>query len=155
MEKISEHITYLEAVKSQTATRLGIKNEPNEEELKRMKVVAEKCFEPLREYFGVPIGISSFFRCEELNTAIGGSKTSQHRTGEAIDIDADMFGMITNRNIFDFLRYNVVFDQLINEFPDQYGNPSWVHVSYSYDGNNRGEVLMAYSEGGKTKYKHI
>ena len=153
MERISQHITMLEATKSQTATRKGIINIPTDEDIKRMKLVADTCFEPLRVYFGVPIGISSFFRCEELNTAIGGSKTSQHRFGEAIDIDADMYGGITNKDIFDYLRYNVVFDQLIFEFRKPDGNPSWVHVSYTERSKNRGQVLEAYSENGRTKYK--
>ena len=91
MEIISNNITYGEAIKSQTAIRKGIDNTPNSEELRAMKIVANKCFEPLRAYHGKPIGISSFFRSGKVNKAIGGSETSDHCKGRAIDIDADMF----------------------------------------------------------------
>ena len=92
---ISKHISYKEGVHSNTALRRGIENIPNEEQLANMKLIAEKIFEPLRSYVGGPIKINSFFRCPELNTAIGGSKTSQHCKGQAMDID-DTFGRCTN-----------------------------------------------------------
>ncbi len=136
---ISKHITLLEATKSQSAIRNGIKNEPNEVQLEAMKLVANACFEPIREHFGVPLTISSFFRCEALNTAVGGSKTSQHCKGEAIDIDADG-SSITNKQVFDWAKANLKFDQLINEYPDENNNPSWVHISFSKHGN-RNQVL--------------
>ncbi len=132
---ISEHISYEEATKSQTAIRRGIDNTPTEEHLEAMKLVAEKCFEPIRKHFGIPIGISSFYRSKALNKAIGGAATSQHTKGEAIDIDADIFGSdISNKMIFDYAKTNLSFDQLIHE----YGNnlqPAWVHISYKANGN--------------------
>lgn len=133
---ISAHITYAEATKSQTAIRKGIDNTPDAATLVRMRLVAEKVFEPLRNHFGIPIGISSFYRSPKLNKAIGGVRNSQHVTGEAIDIDADIFGGITNHMIFEWIRSNLNFDQLIKE----YGEHGWVHVSYKASGN-RGEVL--------------
>lgn len=132
---ISPHITYNEAVKSQTAIRFGIDNTPNAPQLECMKLVALKIFEPLREHFGVPIGISSFFRSKKLNARIGGAKNSQHCTGEAIDIDGDIYGQVSNTEIFNWIRDNLAFDQLIRE----YGTSGWVHVSYRSQGN-RGQV---------------
>lgn len=136
MSNISEHITLAEAIKSQTAIRKGIDNTPNSDQIAAMKLVAEKVFEPIRNHFGVPIGVSSFFRSQKLNKAIGGAASSQHTKGEAIDIDGDIFGGVSNRAIFDFVRLNLEWDQLIWEYGDSY-NPSWVHVSYKAIGNRR------------------
>lgn len=140
MNRISKHISLAEATKSQTAIRLGIDNTPGEVELEAMKLVSVACFEPIREHFGVALKVSSFFRCVALNTAIGGSKTSQHCKGEAIDIDADGNEKVTNKQIFEWAKANLKFDQLINEYPDKEGNPSWVHISFSKHGN-RNQVL--------------
>ena len=85
MENISKNITYAEAIHSQTAKRKGIDNTPNPTQVENMKLTAEKIFQPLREWVGGPIKINSFFRSPELNEAIGGSKTSQHCKGQAID----------------------------------------------------------------------
>jgi hypothetical protein len=123
MEKISQHITFKEATFSATAQRLGIKNEPTLEHLKAMKLVAEKCFEPLREWYGKPLRINSFYRGKDLNKAVKGSKTSQHCKGEAIDIDAG--SVEENKKIHDWMKENLDFTQLINEY-----NFSWVHISY-------------------------
>lgn len=158
MTKISAHISYGEATKSQTATRKGIDNKPSEVQLKNMKLVANNCFEPLRVWHGKPIGVSSFLRSKELNAAVGGSTSSQHMQGEftgkeegAIDIDADMFNNgITNREIFDWLWNNVDFDQLIWEYGDN-DNPAWVHVSYR-KGANRRQVLKCTRVNGKPNY---
>jgi hypothetical protein len=123
MERISKHITFKEATFSATAQRLGIKNQPTLEHLKAMITVAEKCFEPLREWYGKPLRINSFYRGKDLNKAVKGSLTSQHCKGEAIDIDA---GSISeNKKIHDWIKDNLEFTQLINEY-----NYSWVHVSY-------------------------
>ena len=131
-------------------------NEPNEVELAAMKLVSETCFEPLRKHFNKPIGISSFFRSEEVNKAVGGSATSAHMFGEAIDIDADiMDNGITNADIFHYLRENVEFDQLIWEFGDKQ-NPDWVHVSYRARGNRK-MVLRAVKreEAGVMRTRYI
>lgn len=123
MENISKHITFKEATFSATAQRLGIKNEPTLEHLKAMITVAEKCFEPLREWYGKPLRINSFYRGKELNKAVKGSLTSQHCKGEAIDIDAG--SVAENKKIHDWIKANLEFTQLINEY-----NYSWVHVSF-------------------------
>jgi len=148
MEMISNHISYYEGTYSPTAVAKGLNNEPSLNQLKAMRLVAVKCFEPLRMWANVPLSINSFFRGKELNAAIGGSSTSQHCKGEAIDIDGK--GKISNAKIFHFLKENVEFSQLIAEFPSN-GEPSWVHVSYSENGN-KGEILIAVKEKGKTKY---
>ena len=147
--KISQYCSYEEAIKSQTAERKNIKNQPDTEQTENMKYVAKNVFDKVREAMGCPLYVSSFFRSPELNKAIGGSKTSQHCNGEAVDIDHPTL----NKKIFEYIKDNLKFDQLINEFPDENGVPSWVHVSLRRDGENRGEVLIAYSENGKTKYK--
>ena len=136
--KISAHISYDEATVSPTALRLGIKNEPNEAELSAMRLVSELCFEPLRKWYGKPIKINSFFRCKELNTAIKGSKTSQHCLGEAIDMSAG--SKEENEKLFNWCKENLDYDQLLWEFGDDTG-PDWVHISYKRNGNRK-QVLI-------------
>lgn len=153
MEKISKHISYKEGVYSRTALRLGLKNEPSEVHLNNMRIIAEKVFEPLRTYVNGPIKINSFYRSPELNQAIGGSSKSQHCKGQAIDID-DTFGHASNKEMFNWIKANCNYDQMIWEFgTDQ--NPAWVHVSYVSKEDNRNRCLEAYKENGKTKYKVI
>jgi len=110
---ISPHVSYKEATHSDTAKRLGIINIPDFEQLSKMVTIATEIFEAIRNHFGVPIHVSSFFRSAELNKAIGGSKTSQHVLGEAMDIDADKYGKITNRQIFNYIKDKLKFDLLI------------------------------------------
>ena len=150
---ISEHISYKEGVRSNTATRRGIDNTPNAEQLENMELVAEEVFEPLRAYVGGPIKINSFFRCPELNKAIGGSSKSQHCKGQAMDID-DTFGRMTNAEMYHWIKDYLDFDQMIWEFGDD-DNPDWVHVSYVSPEENRNRCLKAYREAGKTKYMVI
>ena len=150
---ISKHISYKEGVYSNTATRRGIDNTPDDDQLSNMELVAEEVFEPLRSYVGGPIKINSFFRCPELNTAIGGSHKSQHCKGQAIDID-DTFGRVTNAEVYHFIKDKLNFDQLIWEFGDD-DNPSWIHVSYVSSEDNRNRCLKAYRDKGKTKYMVI
>jgi hypothetical protein len=136
MIKISKHLFLKEVIKSNTASRLGIDNSPTEEHLVNLKKVANNIFEPLRSHFNVPIGISSGYRSEALNKAIGGSKTSQHCKGEALDIDADIFGKLANVDIFNYIKDNLDFDQLIWEYGNDI-NPAWVHCSYKSKGNRK------------------
>ena len=138
---------------SRTATRLGIDNKPDEKQLQSMVTVAEEIFEPLRMWVGGPIKINSFFRSPELNKAIGGSAKSQHCHGQAIDLD-DTFGRATNAEMFDFIKENLDFDQMIWEFGDD-NNPNWVHVSYVSPTENRKRCLKAYKDNKITKYKTI
>ena len=150
---ISKHVSYKEGVYSTTATRRGIDNDPNDEQLVNMELIAEKVFEPLRKYVGGPIKINSFFRCSKLNTAIGGSRKSQHMKGQAIDID-DTFGVVANSDMYSYIKNNLDFDQLIWEFGDD-DNPNWLHVSYVSPEKNRNRCLKAYKNNGKTAYSVI
>jgi len=150
--KISEHISWKEGTFSRTALRRGLDNTPDEKQLKCMKEIAESVFEPLREWVGGPIKINSFFRGEPVNTAIGGSKTSQHMKGQAIDID-DTFGHKTNAEMYHYIKDNLDFDQLIWEFGDD-KNPNWVHVSYVSHRPNRKRLTIAKKINGRTRYIH-
>ena len=150
---ISKHVSYKEGVYSITATRRGIDNDPNDEQLNNMELLAERVFEPLRKWVGGPIKINSFFRCLELNTAIGGSKKSQHMKGQAIDID-DTFGVVANSDMYNYIKNNLDFDQMIWEFGDD-DNPNWVHVSYVSKEDNRNRCLRASKSGGTTLYNII
>ena len=151
--KLSENLSLAECTKSLTAKRLGINNEPDEWVTENLRQTAVNVFQPVRECLGVPIHVSSGYRSAELNKAIGGSVRSQHVEGRALDLDADVFGGCTNSEIFECSRENVEFDQLIWEFGDQ-DNPDWVHVSFVYDGLNRGRCLKACRDDqGKVYYE--
>lgn len=146
---ISEHISYKEGVRSDTARRKGIRNIPNDKQLEAMRTLAKEVFEPLRRHFREPIRVNSFFRSLALNKMIGGSKTSQHCKGEAIDLDG-MNG-ISNKQLYDYIKDNLEFDQLIWEFgTDQ--EPDWIHVSYTTKRPNRKQLLRATRKAGKTIY---
>jgi len=149
MERISAHITYKEGVNSSTATRRGINNVPNEEHLANMRLLAEKVFEPLRVHFDEPIRINSFFRCTALNVAVGGSGSSQHCKGEALDMDAT--NGITNADLFNYIKDNLEFDQLIWEYGTD-KEPDWVHVSFTDRRENRGIILKAVRGKGYIHY---
>ena len=150
---ISKHISDKEGSYSSTALRLGIDNTPGDYEYSNMQLIAEKVFEPLRNHIGKPIKINSFYRSVDLNKAIGGSSRSQHCQGRAMDID-DTFGHATNAEMYNWIKKNLNFDQMIWEFGND-DNPAWVHVSYVSEDQNRNRCLKAYKENGKTKYKVI
>ena len=146
MKRISKHISYKEAVGSNYAKQYGIKNKPNEEQVENMKLLAEKVFEPLREWVGCPIRVNSMFRSQELNTAIKGSQTSSHMKGEAMDITSMACGKEnckSNLEMFHYIRTELDFDQLIWEYGSE---PKWLHVSYNKD-NNRKQVLVTKKRG--------
>ena len=151
-KKISKYISFAEATKSETAKRLDIKNTPTEEHLENMMLVAEKVFEPLREYAGHPIGVNSFYRSPELNKAIRGSSRSSHMIGAAIDLNS--LGDKSNKELFDFIMENLSFDQLIWEFGSD-KNPAWIHVSYIGEKDNRNEVLKAKRNSNHNTYYKI
>jgi zinc D-Ala-D-Ala carboxypeptidase len=150
--QLSEHLSLAEVTRSETAKRNGISNMPTEAHLSNFKLLAEKVFEPIRNHFGHPIHISSGYRSDALNKAISGSKTSQHCSGEAIDIDMDGSAHgITNKMVFDYIKDNLEFDQLIWEFGTD-SSPDWVHVSYESTGKQRKQILKAVKKGGATSY---
>ena len=145
--KLSKHLDIGEVIRSESAKREGIINMPTPEHYENLKVIAEKVFEPIREHFGVPILISSGYRSEALNVYIGGSRSSDHSKGRALDIDMDGSSSgVTNKMIFEFIKDNLEYDQLINEF-----DFAWVHVGYRLDGNRK-QTLRANKVNGKTTY---
>ena len=148
MDNISKYIGYKEATRTDVR---NVKNVPNADQLSAMRYVASRVFDPVREYVGGALFVSSFFRSQIVNKAIGGSLSSQHCKGEAIDIDCDVYGNGTNKEVFEYIKENLPFDQLIWEFGDN-DNPDWVHVSLRRDNKNRKQILRAIKNGGKTSY---
>jgi hypothetical protein len=144
MKKISENISYKEAVRSETAKRLGISNKPKKEHIENMELIAEKIFQPLREWVDHPIRINSFYRSEELNSRIGGAISSAHKEGLAIDLDS--LGGKTNLEMFHYIKDNLDYDILINEYPNDEGEPKWIHVSWNKK-KNRKQVLEIKRKG--------
>ena len=144
MKKISENISYKEATHSETAKRLGISNKPKKEHIENMELIAEKIFQPLREWVDHPIRINSFYRSEELNSRIGGAISSAHKDGLAIDLDS--LGGKTNLEMLHYIKDNLEFDILINEYPNEEGEPKWIHVSWSKK-KNRKQVLEIKRKG--------
>lgn len=149
--KLSKNLTLAEVIRSESAKRNGIDNFPTPEHLENLKKLAVNIFQPIRDHFKTPIIISSGYRSEKLNRLVPGTSiTSQHCSGEAIDIDMDGT-KIKNKQIFDFIKDNLEFDQLIWEFGDIF-NPAWVHVSYESSGKQRKQVLRAIKKNNNTKY---
>jgi hypothetical protein len=149
MTRLSKNFTLAEFTKSQTATRKGLDNTPNDEHLAKAKILFENVVQPVRDHFGVTV-INSGYRGPALNEAVGGSSKSQHCKGEAVDIECPG---TPNYDVCKWIEDNLDFDQLILEFytpgiPDS----GWVHVSYKAEGNRK-SVLTAMKEDGKTVYK--
>ena len=145
MKKISDHISFKEATYSQTANKFGLQNKPNKDHIKNMETLAEKVFEPLRKWVGGPIKVNSFYRSEELNNRIGGAMSSSHITGNAIDIST--LGKKSNLEMLHYIIDNLDFDQVISEYPDQDGEPRWLHISYKNKKNNRKQALEIKRKG--------
>lgn len=145
MKRLSINFTLEEFTRSQTATRFEIDNTPGEKEIQELQNLVDNVLQPLRNALGSSIHITSGYRCKELNTKIGGSSTSQHMKGQAVDI---VTGVWTPKQVFNYIADYLEFDQLIYEFG------SWVHVSFN-EGNNRKQKLEAYKSKGKTRYKKI
>lgn len=147
--RLSKHFTLSEFVSSQAAARRGIDNTPNAQQIQKLKELCEKVLEPVRAHFGKPIVVSSGFRSQRVNAAIGGSSTSQHTRGEAVDFEIPG---VPNAEVAEYIVKNLDFDQVILEFytsgvPDS----GWVHCSYT-SSSNRKSVLTAVKRGGKTVY---
>ena len=147
--KLSENFTLDELTKSQEATRLGIENIPNEEQIQNLKILCEKILQPLRDYYGMPLSISSGYRSVALCETIGSSAKSQHTKGQAADFE--IFG-VANKDIADFIVKNFEYDQCILEFwNENEPNSGWVHCSYSIEGNRK-QYLKAQKVSGKIVY---
>jgi hypothetical protein len=153
LKKISKYISFYEATRSGTALKYGIDNIPTTEQLLRMIDLAINVFDKVREHFNVPIFVHSFYRSPEINELVGGAKYSQHTAtkGAAIDIDGQVYGGVSNKEIFDYIKNNLEWDQLIWEFGTD-TEPDWVHVSYNCN-KNRKQVLRAKKVNGKIKYE--
>ena len=150
--KLSKNLSLVEVMKSATAIKHGIANEPSSKHLTNLKAVATNIFQPCRDYFGQPLAVTSGYRSPKLNELIGGSKRSQHSKGEALDLDAQVYGGFTNAELFHYIKDNLDFDQLIWEFGSD-EEPDWIHCSYTTE--NRKEVLKAYKHNGKTRYDKL
>lgn len=158
--KLSENFTFEEMLVSSTAQKYGIKNVPDAVSKANLTLLCQKFLQPMREAYGKPIIVTSGYRCPELNTRIGGAKTSQHMRGQAADINDGTgykHGMEAryeaNAKLFDFIYQRGGYDQLINEFPDAKGRPQWIHVSYNPNlKKQRGQALVAKKVNGKTVY---
>ena len=146
--RLSKNFVLSEITRSDTANRLGIKNEPTKKDLENLQRIVANILQPMRNHLG-PIRISSGYRSKELNRAIGGSTKSQHSKGEALDIQFWRDGKMCNKEVYDWIINNAIeFDQMINEF-----DFSWIHISLKKS-NNRREVLEAYKDNeGDTKYR--
>jgi len=142
MKKISKHISYKEATHSDYAKRNKIANKPKAEHIENMELLAEKVFEPLREWVEAPIKVNSMFRSLELNSALKGAVSSSHLTGNAMDITS--MGGKSNLEMFHYIKDNLDFDQLIWEFGAE---PKWLHVSYESEKENRKQVLVTKRKG--------
>ena len=150
----SQYVSKRELLKSSTAARLGLTNEPTKEHWDNLYNTC-KLFDIIRNHFGVPIAITGGYRSKKLNENIPGSSlTSQHCKGEALDIDADVYGKITNADIFYYVKEILDFDQLIWEYGDDM-EPAWVHISINpVSSKNRKQVLTCYHDkNGDVKYK--
>ena len=147
--ELSKSFTLNELTKSQEATRLGIENIPNEEHIENLKILCEKILQPLRDYYGLPVSISSGYRSVALCEAIGSSAKSQHTKGQAADFE--IFG-VANKDVSDFIVQNLDYDQCILEFwNENEPNSGWVHCSYSISGNRK-QYLKAQKVNGKIVY---
>ena len=148
--KLSNNFHLKELTKSETADRLGLKNQPTEEQLVALTVVVNQVRQPVREKFGI-VTVNSGIRSEEVNKAVGGSKKSQHCKGEAVDFECYS---VSNWELAKWIAENREFDQLILEFYKK-GDPhsGWVHCSYSRFGNNRRQQLTALKIGRGVKYE--
>lgn len=141
--KLSEHFTLREFVRSATAVRCRIENIPGEEEIERMRQLCINVLEPLRKRFGV-IRITSGFRCFSLNERIGGSRFSQHMTGEAADIHVG--NTEVGKKMYDFIFHNLDFDQMLLEVKGESKVIHCLHISYRSDrGENRKICKMDYA----------
>ena len=154
--KLSKNFTLAEMTKSQTASRMGLDNNPSEDEQENLRLLCERVLQPVRDHFNKVLTISSGFRNIVLSQKIGSSAKSQHCAGEAADFE--IYGA-PNNEVSDWIKENLMFDQLILEFwePGQ-PNAGWIHVSYKKEINsNRKEYLMAIKnpESLQTEYKPI
>lgn len=150
--QLSKNFQLWELTKSTTAARKNISNAPNAAETANLKLVAENILQPVREHYGLPIVPTSGFRSKALNRAIGGSRSSQHMTGQAVDFEVPG---VSNYELATWIKNNLEFDQVILEFYTK-GDPNsgWVHCSY-VAGRNRKITTTASSSWNSGRRKTI
>ena len=150
--RLSKSFTLRELVKSQTAEREGINNNPSEAQIEALQRLCENILQPVRDHYGKVVSVSSGYRSPELCVKIGSSVNSQHASGHAADFE--IYG-VSNADLCKYIAENLEFDQLILEFHNiDEPNSGWIHCSYRADGENRKQILRAYrDEMGKTKYE--
>jgi len=151
--KLSKNFSLSEFTRSETAKRKGINNEPSREHFDNLLYLVETICQPVRDHFGKPVRVTSGYRSPDLNKAIGGSRTSQHCKGEAVDME---IAGVSNKELADWIVNNCKFDQVILEFynPAEGENSGWVHASVKRS-NNRGTKLIAFKDGKKTRYELV
>ena len=147
--ELSKSFTLNELTKSQEATRLGIDNTPSEEHIKNLKILCEKILQPIRDFYGMPVSVSSGYRSAALCETVGSSSKSQHTKGQAADFE--IFGM-ANKDLADWIVQNLDYDQCILEFwnPED-PNSGWIHCSYNDEGNRK-QYLRASKFLGRIVY---
>ena len=150
--QITEHFSLKELTRSETARRLGLQNTPSSAEMANIQYTAEQ-LEKIRAYVGRGIVVTSCFRSERVNKAVGGSPTSAHRFGLAADCDA--IGLTSLAFTKEIIKMRdegkIIFDQLILEFPER-GDGAWVHVGFRRNSPMRNQIMTATKKGGKTVY---
>lgn len=147
--QLTKNFSLIELTSSETAVRKGIDNTPTQLVVTNLKELCENVMQPLRDWYGKPINITSGYRSPKLNKAIGGSTTSEHCFGQAIDFTLPVEDY---KPVFEFIRTKLEYSQLIWEMGNDTA-PQWIHVSFRL-GNNRKQVLKAYKNAiGQTKYK--
>ena len=149
--RLTDNFTLSELIKSQTAERCGIDNNPDKEQIENLQALCENVLQPIRNYFDKPVVITSGYRSLELSNKIGSSSRSQHCKGQAADIEIPG---VSNKDLSDWISHNVNYDQVILEFHDPVeANSGWVHVSFVSEYTNRENYLIAEKdENGKVRY---
>jgi len=147
--QLTNNFSLKELTVSETATRKGLDNTPNEQVIANLKTLAENILQPIRDHFGKSVKVNSGYRSPEVNASVGGSKTSDHCKGQAADIEITG---VANGDLANYIADNFKFTQVILEFYTQgVPNSGWVHVSY--DSNDlKCQCLTAVKQGGKTVY---
>jgi len=148
-----KYFTISELTKSATAKRLGIDNTAGASIRANLTALVENVLDPLRAKWGMPIIVTSGYRCPKLNAAVGGAVNSQHTKGMAADIRTVSDSRADNMRLLRcLLNSGIVFDQVICEYPDAQGRPDWIHVSFKRLGGNRKNRLTAVRKNGRTVY---
>lgn len=139
MEQFTKNFSYDELIASSTAKRLGLDNTPTSEEKERLRQLAESILQPIRDAWRAPIVVTSGYRSEAVNNAVGGVKTSQHRLGEAADIKVG--GKERNRKLFNFI-YKMISkgDIKVGQLIDEY-NYQWIHISLPRKNKENNQIL--------------